>query len=104
VSLYSISPRVQITMPHLYCSANYLLQCPIEEATFMNWESHELRRFEQGHSVTKIVDDRQVTEVVWLEQLIPAPYDRILSQLLHEDAHAEVDHAHEALRCQAFVR
>jgi hypothetical protein len=42
--------------------------------------------------------------VYWIDQLIPAPYDRILAQLLAENAHAQHDHAHEAYRRQAFVQ
>jgi hypothetical protein len=99
-----LPPMHNLLTPHSFCSSNYNLRCPINEATFMKWEFQELRQFQQGHSASRIVDGKVVEEVAWVEQFIPAPYDRILSQLLYEDAHAEIDGAHEALRRQAFVR
>jgi hypothetical protein len=86
------------------CRTTYLLQCFVEETTFLDWKFQELRRFEQGCLVTNIVDGKKEKSVVWIEQVIPAPYDRIVSQLLLEDAHGKVDSAHEALRRQAFAR
>jgi len=35
---------------------------------------------------------------------IPAPYDRILAQLIAEDEHGDIHHSHEALRRQVYAR
>ena len=35
---------------------------------------------------------------------VPAPYDRIISQLILEDEHAEEDYGHEAGRWQSYAR
>lgn len=35
---------------------------------------------------------------------IPAPYDRILAQLIAEDQHGDIDESHEALRRQSYAQ
>ena len=60
----------------------------------MSWETDELRPIQVGHRESDAYQARE----------IPAPYDRIVAQLIQEDEHAEEDHGHEALRRQSYAR
>jgi hypothetical protein len=67
----------------------------------MNWKRGELRTVEllqcrkrRGHRST----------TVYTKYEVPAPYDRIVSQLVAEDNHASQHNTHEARRRQAYAR
>lgn len=39
----------------------------------------------------------------WANRYVPVPYDRIVSQLIHEALHGEIDKSHEARRRQEYA-
>jgi hypothetical protein len=64
----------------------------------MHWTKGELRDVSIG------IKPPSDAELTWSEYRIPAPYDRIIAQLLAEIKHARTDKAHEALRRQSYAR
>lgn len=82
----------------------YKLQCDITSDQFMSWTKGELRLIEVGVTVIRQKNKKRTREVVYNIRQIPAPYDRILSQLIHEDQHANTDGSHEALRRQTYAQ
>jgi hypothetical protein len=67
----------------------------------MSWSKGDLRTIELGW-MTK-GRGKQRREVVFTTFEIPAPYDRIVSQLLAESVHGGRDGGHESCRCQAYA-
>jgi hypothetical protein len=70
----------------------------------MSWTKGELRKIEVGGTVIRQKNKKRTREVIYNVHQIPAPYDRILSQLLLEDQHANIDASHEALRRQTYAQ
>ena len=87
-----------------YSRKRYLLQCNITLEQFMLWKKSELRSILVGHWESDAGDNQPEERVVYVDTKVPAPYDRIIAQLLSEDEHAEEDHGHEAVRRQSYVR
>jgi hypothetical protein len=78
--------------------------CNISIEQFMAWEKNELRTIQVGKVRSKRVKGKVVNEVTWVEKQIPAPYDRIVAQLIREDEHGKCNRGHEALRRQSYVQ
>ena len=70
----------------------------------MFWTPRELRPIEVGTKVTKQRNHKKFREVIYKTHQIPAPYDRIVAQLITEDEHAKIDASHEALRRQTYAQ
>lgn len=68
----------------------------------MKWGAGELRDLEIGTSKKR--RGKNSYEITWEQGHIPAPYDRIICQLLMEDQHGELHKSHEALRRQSYAR
>ena len=71
---------------------------------FMNWTQDELQEIEVGKVVTRRRKGRQVNQAEYTTRRIPAPYDRIVSQLLMEEAHGASDADHEAVCRQTYAQ
>jgi hypothetical protein len=67
----------------------------------MNWESGELRKIKVGVSSKR--RNKKAYKTDWKSIEVPAPYDRIVSQLLAEAAHATTDHGHESRRRESYA-
>ena len=68
----------------------------------MNWKQGELRRIEIG--VAKKRRNRIEPEIVYTVKQIPAPYDRIICQLIAEEEHGNIHISHEAVRRQRYAQ
>ena len=68
----------------------------------MSWELGELRTVRIGTS-RKLVR-RDAHRTTYKDRKIPAPYDRIVCQLLAEDRHGNSHKSHESLRRQSYAR
>jgi hypothetical protein len=53
----------------------------------MEWTIGELRTIEIKEKVTRRKRGKYVTEHIWKDKKILAPYNRIVAQLLREDEH-----------------
>ena len=84
---------------------NYVLKCDITPERFMSWKRFETRTVMVGIVGSKWRNGERVMEPNSpLPSCIPAPYDRIVAQLIAEDEHAEHDDSHEAVRRQSYAR
>lgn len=70
----------------------------------MSWEQDEVRKISVGHTTRSVKNGRTVSEDLYVEREVPAPYDRIIAQLIAEDDQAEEDHGHEAVRRHSYAR
>lgn len=70
----------------------------------MSWEEGELREIEVGTSNKFKLRGKTRSELTHDTKEVPAPYDRIVAQLLAEDEHGHFDKGHEALRRQTFAQ
>src|SRR6202789_296230 len=70
----------------------------------MSWRKGELRRISVGSTVTSGKGTRTHREDVYHQRDVPAPYDRIITQLIAEDEHAVGDRSYESLRRQTYAR
>jgi hypothetical protein len=80
----------------------YRFSCTINPTTFMEWQEGELRTFEIGTRRKK--RNKSGTDITWNEYSVPAPYDRVIAQLITEDEHAKTHHGHEAVRRQSYAK
>ena len=62
----------------------------------MHWDAGELRTVELGHWRKR--PGLSVYKVVFVPYKVPAPYDRIVSQLIAESVHSKTDLSHESCR------
>jgi hypothetical protein len=76
----------------------------MDTANFMSWERGELRTIVVGTTVSIKVDGKTRTDFIKYQVLVPAPYDRIVAQLIAEDIHAKTDSGHEVLRRQTYAQ
>jgi hypothetical protein len=83
------------------CRRKYKFECTITPETFLQWELGELRDVQVGRKKKKSRNGRSA--FVWADHKIPAPYDRIVSQLITEAEHATRHHGHEAVRRQSYA-
>ena len=70
----------------------------------MSWTQDELREIEVGRTQPHRKKGKNPAEPVYTTQMIPAPYDRIISQLLIEEAHGALHSGHEAVRRQTYAQ
>lgn len=75
---------------------SFAIDCNITVETFMYWIVGTLRPFRIG--------TKRRGRTCWAKHLIPAPYDRVLAQLVAEDDHADGDESHEAARRRSYAR
>jgi hypothetical protein len=68
----------------------------------MSWMPGTLRPFTIVS--TRKRPNQTSSKTITTEGLIPAPYDRILCQLIAEDSHGDFDDSHEASRRQTYAR
>jgi hypothetical protein len=78
----------------------YELKCMVDEDTFLDWMPGELWKVEIW-SPQKL---RGKVTKVKREYEVPAPYDRIIAQLLAEERHGDHNSGHEALHRQSYAR
>ena len=62
----------------------------------MHWEADELRTVQLGHWRKR--PGLSKYKVIYVPYQVPAPYDRIVSQLIAESVHAKGDLSHESCR------
>ena len=84
-------------MTMLY-SRTFYIKCTITIHDFMSWAVGTLRPFEIGSKQARS------NRITYRKKHIPAPYDRILCQLIMEDRHGAVDRSHEAVRRQSYAQ
>jgi hypothetical protein len=84
------------------CRRNYRFECTVTTETFLQWELGELRDVQVGRKKKKSRNSRS-TKYIWTDHKIPAPYDRIVAQLITEAEHGKTDHGHEAVRRQSYA-
>ena len=82
----------------------FMLRCKLTTRGFLSWKRGELREIEVGREQSKGKKGKQAAKPAFTAQRIPAPYDHIVSQLLCEEAHGEIDHGHEARRRQTYAQ
>jgi hypothetical protein len=70
----------------------------------MSWRKGELRQISVGRTITSRKGTRNNCEEVYHPKDIPAPYDRIIAQLIAEDKHGDGDKSHDSLHRQAYAR
>lgn len=68
----------------------------------MSWVPGELRSVEIG--TPRKLARRDAYQTKYHARQVPAPYDRIICQLLAEDRHGEANGGHEARRRQSYAR
>ena len=76
-------------------SPKHQLRCPLTLSQFESWTPGELHEVLYHSSRQRPGKSRP--DVKWIPHLVPAPYDRIISQLLCEANHAEINSSHESL-------
>jgi len=64
----------------------------------MDWEQGELRNIR-----VKPPRRRPGGAQDWVDLMIPAPYDRIVAQMISEDCYATIHSEHEAVRRQSYA-
>src|ERR1700753_894445 len=89
-------------LPHIPASWTYDFECSIPANKFMHWTIGELRTIRIGKE--RKVKGKKSYRRYYKEYWIPAPYDRIVCQLVTEDTHAETHSSHESQRRQAYGR
>lgn len=77
-------------------SLKHVLRCPFNLAQFQTWTQGELH--EVLYKSSRRRPGKLRAEVNWIPYLVPAPYDRIISQLLCKANHAKRHSSHESLR------
>jgi hypothetical protein len=70
----------------------------------MSWTKGELREIMVGRSVTTRKGGKRHREDIYRTTKVPAPYDRVVAQLIAEDAHANGDKSHDSLCRQTYAR
>ena len=68
----------------------------------MSWRPGELRDLEIG--TKRKAPGKKTYAWSFTRKKIPAPYDRVVRQLMDEDAHGNEDRSHEAQRRQSYAR
>lgn len=68
----------------------------------MAWTAGELRFFQLGSR--QKARKRGKKRIIYKDMPIPAPYDRILCQLIAENEHGNISNGHEARRRQSYAR
>lgn len=79
-------------------SRRFIIEVDLCFDTFMSWEPSELRKISIGTRNKKSDDGYK-----WLDKHIPAPYDRVIHQLVAEAQLGEETEAHEAVRRQVYA-
>jgi hypothetical protein len=103
VSAFIVSPaRLLLTQKSTLSRRKSHIKCSITIDTFMHWTTDTLRPFKIGSRQRRHKDG--LSKVLYQEKQIPAPYDRVLSQLIAEDTHGDTDRSHEAIRRQTYAR
>ena len=80
----------------MVCRLKYDFECAIKADEVFTWESKELRR-------VWICTQKAGKPAPWRERLVPAPYDRIIAQMMLEASHGKHDASHEARRRQEYA-
>lgn len=80
----------------MVCRLKYDFKCTIKANEVFTWESKELRR-------VQIRTRKAGKPAPWQERLVPAPYDRIIAQMILEASHGKHDASHEARRRQEYA-
>ena len=71
-------------------------------AKFLTWDKGELRTIQ--FSKSKKPGRKDTRRIRYHTCEVPAPYDRIVCQLVLEDTHAEKHNSHESVRRQTYAR
>lgn len=68
----------------------------------MDWYENETRDVKLG--TIRKRKNKASHYTTWSPKSVPAPYDRIVSQLIAEDMYGSIDSSHEAYRRQSYAR
>ena len=100
----TVSSNISSPNLYLYCHFRwtYYIECNIAASQFMAWTEGELRPVQVGK--TRKINNKRAYKQQYTEYLIPAPYDRIVSQLILEAMHGEAHDTHESHRRLSYAR
>ena len=95
-------PEPRLLTHGIFRRSKYRFKCELTRATFMSWGPGELRNLEIGTRGKALGEETHGWS--FTGKKIPAPYDRVVRQLMDEDAHGDDDPSHEARRRQSYAR